>query len=72
MTDNRHCPSTAHFELINKKYNGGLTAAERRELRVLQAEVQRYVEHVAPLRNDILELLLAGLQQKARRKRSKR
>ena len=60
-------------ELINKKFNGGLTAPERKELRVLQAEVQRYAEQVAPLRNDILELLLIGLQEKAgRRKKSKR
>ena len=60
-------------ELINKKHNGGLTAAERKELRVLQADVERYAEQVAPLRNDILELLLIGLQQKAaQRKKSKR
>lgn len=60
-------------ELINKKHNGGLTAAERKELRVLQAEVERYAEQVAPLRNDILELLLIGLRQKAaQQKKSKR
>ena len=59
--------------MINKKHNGGLTTAERKELRVLQADVERYAEQVAPLRNDILELLLIGLQRKAaQRKKSKR
>jgi hypothetical protein len=53
-------------ELINKKYDRGLTAAEKKELKRLQAEVDDFAERALPVRNDILELLLLGLKQAAK------
>jgi hypothetical protein len=57
--------------LINKKYDQGLTASEKKELARLQKEASEFRDRVAPVRNEILELLLAGLKQKAA-KRSRR
>ncbi len=57
--------------LINKKYDHGLTAAEKKELARLQKEADEYRDRIAPVRTEILELLLAGLKQKAA-KRTKR
>ena len=51
--------------LIEKKYAGGLTAAEKRELKALQQEVGEFANRVAGPRNEMLELLLLGLEHKA-------
>ena len=52
--------------LVNKKYDQGLTAAERKELEQLQAEVDRFGDRAVPARNEVLELLLLGLKQAAK------
>ena len=58
--------------LIKKKYDQGLTTAEKKELQQLQTEVDEYAEWAAPVRNEVLELLLLGLKQAAKtRKRSR-
>ena len=56
--------------LIKQKYDHGLTAAEKKELQRLQDEVDEYAEWAAPVRNEVLELLLLGLKQavKARKR----
>jgi len=51
--------------LIEKKYAGVLTAAEKRELKVLQQEGEQYADRIAGPRNEMLELLLLGLEHKA-------
>ena len=51
--------------LIEKKYAGGLTAAEKRELQALQQEVGQFADRVAGPRNEILELMLLGLERRA-------
>ncbi len=56
--------------LIEKKYAGGLTAAEKRELKALQQEVGQYADRVAGPRNEMLELLLLGLEHKAARQKA--
>ena len=48
--------------LVNKKYDQGLTAAERKELKQLQAEVDRFGDRAVPARNEVLELLLLGAE----------
>jgi hypothetical protein len=53
--------------LINKKYDKGLTSAEKKELSRLMSEADRFRDLTAPVRNDILELILAGLQQQKRK-----
>jgi uncharacterized protein YnzC (UPF0291/DUF896 family) len=58
-------------DLINKKHDHGLTAAEKKELTKLQQEAEAFRDRVAPVRTEILELLLAGLKQKVA-KRAKR
>ena len=55
--------------LVNKKYDQGLTAAERKELKQLQAEVDRFGDRAVPARNEVLELLLLGLKQAAKARR---
>jgi hypothetical protein len=50
--------------LINKKHDKRLTAAEREELTQLMAEADAYRDMTVPVRNDILELILAGLQNR--------
>jgi hypothetical protein len=57
--------------LINKKYDRGLTAAENKELTRLQNEADDFRDRVAPARNEILELALAGLKKKAAKKRQR-
>jgi len=52
--------------LINKKYDQGLTAAEKKELQRLQTEVDEFADRAAPVRNEVLELLLLGLKQAAK------
>ena len=52
--------------LINKKYDQGLTAAERKELQRLQAGVDEFADRSAPVRTEVLELLLLGLKQSAK------
>ena len=56
--------------LIEKKYAGGLTAAEKRELKVLQQECEQYADRIAGPRNELLGLLLIGLEHKAARQKS--
>jgi hypothetical protein len=55
--------------LVNKKCDQGLTAAERKELKQLQAEVDQFADRAAPVRNEVLELLLLGLKQAAKARR---
>ena len=55
-------------ELVNKKYDHGLTAAEKKELAVLTAEVDDYLSRADQVRNKILELVLAGLKQEVSKK----
>ena len=58
--------------LIEKKYANGLTAAEKRELKLLQEEGERFADQLIAPHNEILELALFGLQQKvAQQKTSK-
>ena len=52
--------------LINKKYDHGLTAAEKKELQRLQSEVDEFADRAVPLRNKVLELVLLGLKQAAK------
>lgn len=56
--------------LINKKYDDKLTRAETQELARLESDVAIHQGRVAPLRNDLLKLILEGLQQRAKRTRS--
>lgn len=49
--------------LINKKHDKRLTAAEKKELNQLMAEADAYRDAAAPVRNQILELILAGLEK---------
>lgn len=58
------------MELIGKKYGGVLTAAEKRELKLLQQEGERYANRLADPRNEMLELLLLGLEHKAVRQKT--
>ena len=58
--------------LIEKKYEGVLTAAEKRELKVLQHEGEQYADRIASPRTEMLELLLLGLEQKAAQQKSSR
>lgn len=51
--------------LIQKKYADGLTATEKRELKALQQEGDRFVDQLIAPRNEMLELMLLGLEQKA-------
>ncbi len=60
------------IELIEKKYEGVLTAAEKRELKVLQQEGELYADRIARPRTEMLELLLLGLEQKAAQQKSSR
>jgi len=66
-TEEKNCRRMA---LIEKKYEGVLTAAEKRELKSLQQEGEQYANHIAAPRNEMLELLLLGLQQKASQQKS--
>ncbi len=56
------------LELINKKHNEGLTTAEKKELASLVAEATRFRDRTAPVRTEILELILAGLKQQTSKK----
>ena len=60
------------IELIDKKYEGTLTPTERRELKALQIEAEQFVDRIAGPRNEMLELLLLGLEQKTAQKKSHR
>ncbi len=57
--------------LINQKNDQVLTAAEKKELARLQKEADEFRDRVAPARNEILELALAGLKAKAAKKRGR-
>jgi hypothetical protein len=50
--------------LINKKHDKGLTPSEKKELAKLVSEADDYRDMTVPFRNDILELILAGLQSR--------
>lgn len=56
--------------LIEKKYEGVLTAAEKRELKVLQQAGEQFANRLAGPRNEMLELLLLGLEHKAAQSKS--
>ena len=60
------------MELIEKKYDGVLTAAEKRELKVLQQEGEKIADGIAGPRNEMLELLLLGMEHKAAQQKSSR
>ncbi len=51
--------------LIEKKYDGAFTAAEKRELKTLQQQGEQFADRLAGPRNEMLELLLLGLEHKA-------
>lgn len=51
--------------LTNKKYESKLTKAEQEELRRLQDRAYRHRDEVAPVRNEVLKLLLEALQHRA-------
>jgi hypothetical protein len=53
--------------LINKKYDAQLTRAEERELDALRERAYRHRERVAPVRNDVLRLLVEALEQRSPR-----
>ncbi len=57
--------NSRRMDLITKKYEGVLTAAEKRELKALQQEGEQFADRVAGPRNEVLELLVLGLKQKA-------
>ncbi len=59
-------------ELIERKHGGGLTAAEKRELKSLQAEGDQAVDRLLGPQNEMLELLLLGLEQKAAQQKAAR
>ncbi|CAN5224328.1 hypothetical protein BH10PLA2_BH10PLA2_11190 [soil metagenome] len=48
--------------LINKKHDKGLTPAEKKELKQLMAQADAHRDAAASVRNQILELILAGLR----------
>jgi len=52
-------------ELINKKFDRGLTALEKKELAALNAEAEQYRDQSTAARTGILELILTGLKQQA-------
>jgi len=58
--------------LIHKKYDSKLSASEERELVTLQEEVCRHQERVAPLRNQVLELIVQALEQRVKASRSRK
>ncbi len=58
--------------LIDKKYDGVLTPAEKRELKALQQAAEQFVDRIAGPRNEMLELLLLGLEQKTAQQKSSR
>jgi hypothetical protein len=55
--------------LINKKYDDKLSRTEARELSKLESELDQYQEEAAPLNNHVLELILEGLKQRAKREK---
>jgi len=57
--------SARRFDLIHKKFDGGLTTEEVGELSVLQAEMLRYRDRVSPLPLEDARKLLSELLQKA-------
>lgn len=55
-------------ELINKKFDRGLTAIEKKELAALAVEADQYRDQTNAVRTGILELILAGLKQQDSRR----
>jgi hypothetical protein len=51
--------------LLDRKYDGGLSAAEEAELAMLQDALDRYIDQVAPLPLDELRRLQQQLLEKA-------
>lgn len=64
--------NSRRMALIEKKYDGVLTAAEKRELKVLQQAGEQFADRLAGPRNEMLELLLLGLEHKAAQSKSSR
>ena len=58
--------------LIKKKYKQGLTAAEKRELKTLQQEGERFADQLTAPHNEMLELMLLGLEQKIAQQKTPR
>jgi hypothetical protein len=52
--------------LINKKYDSKLTKAEQDELSQLQDRAYWHREQVAPVRNEVLSLLLEALEHRTK------
>ncbi|MDB5389283.1 MAG: hypothetical protein JWM11_4929 [Planctomycetaceae bacterium] len=51
------------IELINKKFNQGLTTVEKKELAALNAYAGPFRDQKSGIRTEILELILAGLKR---------
>lgn len=51
--------------LINKKHDGKLSKSEREGLSCLQDRAYRHRNQVAPVRNEVLRLLLEALEHRA-------
>lgn len=49
-------------ELINKKFNPGLTSIEKKELAGLNMVAEQFRDQTTGVRTEILELILAGLK----------
>ena len=64
--------NSRRIALIDKKYDNALTPAEKRELKALQQEAEQFVDRIAGPRNEMLELLLIGLEQKTAQQKSSR
>ena len=60
------------ISLIDQKYDGTLTPSEKRELKELQHEAEQFADRLAGPRNEVLELLLLGLEQKTAQLKSHR
>lgn len=52
--------------LIEKKYRHKLTAAEQQELERLQERAYQHRDRVAPVRNEVLKLVLEALERRPR------
>ncbi|MDB5387805.1 MAG: hypothetical protein JWM11_3451 [Planctomycetaceae bacterium] len=55
--------NSRRVELINKKFNQGLTSVEKKELVTLNAEAEQFRDQTSGVRTEILELILAGLKR---------
>ena len=56
--------------LINKEFESKLTRAEAKELADLESEAYEHQHRVAPKDTHVLELILEGLKQRAKREKN--